>query len=219
MKSTNLFSEFDATLARPLFEEFEYPWEVLPKLKEFILSIGPLLGADEYDSPSEGVWVHRSAQIFPNNYILGPCIIGPNTELRPNAFVRSSVLVGSNCVVGNATELKNCILFDCAKAPHYNYVGDTIMGYCVHMGAGVICSNIKSDKTSVIIHDGLMNIPTGLVKLGAILGDHVEIGCNSVLCPGSILFPHASVYPLSRVRGVVKARHIYKSQGEIVERI
>ncbi len=219
MKSTELFLELDATLARPLFEESVYAWEVLPKIKEFILSIGPLLPAEEYDHPEENVWIHKSVRRFPGNYIAGPCIIGPETEVRPGAFIRGSALVGGGCVVGNSTELKNCILFDHVQAPHYNYVGDSIMGHYAHTGAGVICSNVKSDKTLVTVHDGLSSIPTGLKKFGAIIGDHVEVGCNSVLCPGTVLMPYASVYPLSRVRGVVKARHIYKAQGEIVERV
>lgn len=219
MKNTDLFLELDATLARPLFEETLYAWEVLPKIKEFILSIGPPLPAEEYDSPAENVWIHKSAKIFPNNYIAGPCIIGPETEVRPGAFIRGSALVGGHCVIGNSTELKNCILFDHVQAPHYNYVGDSIMGHYSHTGAGVICSNVKSDKTLVVVHNGSMQLPTGLKKFGAILGDHVEVGCNSVLCPGTVILPHASVYPLSRVRGVVKAGHIYKAQGEIVERI
>lgn len=219
MKNRELFLEPNTTLAWPLIEETEYPWEILPKIKDFILSIGPSLPAEEYDNPQENVWIHKSAKIYPNNYIAGPCIIGPETEVRPNAFIRGSALVGMKCVVGNATELKNCILFDHVQTPHYNYVGDSILGHYAHTGAGVILSNVKSDKTLVTVRDGQRHIPTGLKKFGAMLGDHVEVGCNSVLCPGSILMPYASVYPLSRVRGLVKARHIYKAQGEIVERI
>lgn len=219
MKNCELFLEPNTTLAWPLVEETEYPWEMLPKIKDFILSIGPSLPTDEYDNPQENVWIHKSAKIYPNNYIAGPCIIGAETEVRPNAFIRGSALVGIKCVVGNATELKNCILFDHVQTPHYNYVGDSILGHYAHTGAGVILSNVKSDKTLVVVRDGQRQIPTGLKKFGAILGDHVEVGCNSVLCPGSILMPHASVYPLSRVRGLVKARHIFKAEGKIVERV
>ncbi|MDO4571725.1 MAG: UDP-N-acetylglucosamine pyrophosphorylase [Clostridia bacterium] len=219
MKNGEVFLELDASLAKPLFLETAYPWEVLPRIKAFILSIGPSLPPSEYEQRDGQVWVHRSARLFPNIYIAGPCIIGPNSELRPGAFIRGSVLVGADCVVGNSTELKNCILFDHVQAPHYNYVGDSIMGHYAHTGAGVICSNVKSDKTLVSVNDGLARIPTGLKKFGAIIGDHVEVGCNSVLCPGTVLLPYASVYPLSRVRGVVKARHIYKAQGEIVQRV
>lgn len=219
MKNTDLFLNLDATLARPLFEQTTYPWEVLPLIKEFILALGPTLPKDEYDCPLEDVWIHKSANVWPNNVICGPTIIGAETEVRPGAFIRGSVLVGRGCVIGNSTELKNCILFDHVQAPHYNYVGDSVMGEYAHTGAGAICSNVKSDKTRVSVHDGQTCVPTGLKKFGAIMGDYVEVGCNSVLCPGTVVMPHASVYPLSRVRGVVKAGHIYKSATEIVERV
>lgn len=216
MKNSDMFSDLDATLARPLFEETEYPWEVLPKIKQFILDLGSTLDETEYDHPSEDVWIHKTAKIYPNTYIAGPTIIGAETEVRPGAFVRGSALVGRKCVVGNSTELKNCILFDRVQVPHYNYVGDSIFGHYSHTGAGAICSNVKSDKTPVVVHAADGDYPTGLKKFGAILGDHVEVGCNSVLCPGSVIEPNARIYPLSRVRGVVPAGHIYKSKTEIV---
>ena len=218
MLNQDMFADLSTTLAKDLFLETVYPWEVLPKIKEFVRALGQTLSLDEYDHPADEVWIHKSAKLFPNIYIDGPAIIGAETELRPGAFVRGSALVGKGCVVGNSTELKNCILFDKVQVPHYNYVGDSILGNYSHMGAGSICSNVKSDKTLVVVRgDGLV-IETGLKKFGAILGDHVEVGCNSVLNPGTVLEPYSSVYPLSRVRGVVPAQHIYKSQDEIVLR-
>lgn len=218
MLNQDMFADLSTTLAKDLFLETAYPWEVLPKIKEFVRALGQTLSLDEYDHPADEVWIHKSAKLFPNIYIDGPAIIGAETELRPGAFVRGSALVGKGCVVGNSTELKNCILFDKVQVPHYNYVGDSILGNYSHMGAGSICSNVKSDKTLVVVRgDGLV-IETGLKKFGAILGDHVEVGCNSVLNPGTVLEPYSSVYPLSRVRGVVPAQHIYKSQDEIVLR-
>lgn len=219
MKNTDMFSDFSATLAEGLFLGTEYPWEVLPQIKEFIRALGPKLPAEEYDHPSGEVWIHRSVRLYPNIYIDGPTIVCAESEVRPGAFIRGSVLVGKKCVVGNSTELKNCILFDHVQVPHYNYVGDSILGQYAHIGAGVICSNVKSDKTLVVVRGGGEPIETGLKKFGAILGDHVEVGCNSVLNPGTVLEPYASVYPLSRVRGLVKAGHIFKSQEEIVRRI
>lgn len=218
MKNQDMFQDFSATLAARLFSESVYPWEALPLIKAFVEALGPTLGADEYDHPSDGVWIHKRAVLFPNIYIAGPTVIGEGTEVRPGAFIRGAALVGRGCVVGNSTELKNCILFDHVQVPHYNYVGDSILGEYAHMGAGSICSNVKSDKTLVTVR-GEETIETGLKKFGAILGDHVEVGCNSVLNPGTVLEPYASVYPLSRVRGVVKAGHIFKAQGDIVQRI
>lgn len=217
MINTDMFLNPDATIAWPLFVNTTYPWEVLGKIKAFIQEVGPHLDPAEYEEAAPQVWIHKSAKIYPNNYIGGPAIIGPETEVRPGAFIRGSALVGKKCVVGNSTELKNCILFDNVQVPHYNYVGDSILGHYAHMGAGSICSNVKSDKTLVIVH-GSQEIPTGLKKFGAILGDHVEVGCNSVLCPGAVLEPYASVYPLSRVRGVVRSWHIFKSEGDVVAR-
>ena len=211
IKNTDLFSDLSATLAASLFEETEYPWEVLPRIKDFVLALGPRLDGSEYERVADQVWIHRSCKVYDTAVILGPTIIGAETEVRPSAFIRGSVLVGRNCVVGNSTELKNCILFDRVQVPHYNYVGDSVFGYRAHTGAGAICSNVKSDKTSVAVHGPEGELPTGLRKFGAILGDHVEVGCNSVLCPGN-------VYPLSRVRGVIPAGHIYKAEGNVVEK-
>ena len=218
MKNYDMFADLSTTLAKDLFLETVYPWEVLPRIKDFVRGLGQALSLDEYDHPAPEVWIHKSAKLYPNIYIDGPTVIGAETEVRPGAFIRGSVLVGKGCVVGNSTELKNCILFDKVQVPHYNYVGDSILGNFAHMGAGSICSNVKSDKTLVIVRPADGRIETGLKKFGAILGDHVEVGCNSVLNPGTVIEPHASVYPLSRVRGVVKAGHIFKSQDDIVPR-
>ncbi|MBQ3013483.1 MAG: UDP-N-acetylglucosamine pyrophosphorylase [Clostridia bacterium] len=208
------------TLAKGFLSEHTYPWEALFAIKEIIVALGHSLSKNEYDIIGEDVWISKSAKIYPNNYIEGPCIIGHNTEVRPGAFIRGSVLVGENCVVGNSTELKNCILFDNVQVPHYNYVGDSILGYKAHMGAGAVTSNVKSDKTPVVIKglDGL-KIATGRKKVGAMLGDYVEIGCGSVLNPGTIIGRGSSVYPLSSVRGVIPEGSIYKSAGDIVKRI
>ena len=218
MKNTDLFSDLSATLAASLFEETEYPWEVLPRIKDFVLALGPTLDGSEYERVADQVWIHRSCKVYDTAVILGPTIIGAETEVRPSAFIRGSVLVGRNCVVGNSTELKNCILFDRVQVPHYNYVGDSIFGYRAHTGAGAICSNVKSDKTSVAVHGPEGELPTGLRKFGAILGDHVEVSCNSVLCPGTVIGQNSNVYPLSRVRGVIPAGHIYKAEGNVVEK-
>ncbi len=207
------------TQASGYLEGFTYPWEALAEIKEMILGLGETLDPELYEKVGENVWISRTAKIYPNNYIEGPSIIGHNTEVRPGAFIRGSVLVGENCVVGNSTELKNCILFDNVQVPHYNYVGDSILGYKSHMGAGSITSNVKSDKTLVVIKnfDG-ERIETGRKKVGAMLGDYVEIGCGSVLNPGTVIGRNASVYPLSSVRGIVPEGSIYKSQGEVVKR-
>ena len=218
MKNSDLFSDFSKSLAQPLFEKYTYPWEILPHIKEFILSLGPTLDRDEYNRVAEDVWIHKSCKVFETAVILGPCIICEGTEVRPSAFVRGSALVGKNCVVGNSTELKNCILFDHVQVPHYNYVGDSIFGNYAHTGAGVICSNVKSDKTLVVIKNHGENIETGIKKVGAFLGDHADVGCNSVLCPGAVIGPNTNVYPLSRVRGVVPANRIYKSEEAVVEK-
>lgn len=215
MKNAELFENLDTTLARTLFEETVYPWEVLPLIKAFVLQVGPTLPNDEYELTEETVWIHRSAKLYPGAYIAGPTIIGPETEVRPGAFLRGSILVGRKCVVGNSTELKNCILFDNVQVPHYNYVGDSILGNFAHMGAGSICSNVKSDKKNIVVH-GDEERETGLRKFGAILGDRADVGCNSVLCPGTVLGAGARVYPLSRVRGVVPKAHIYKGENDIV---
>ena len=206
------------TIAAGLFEGRTYPWEVLGGIKDFILALGPTLPEEEYDHPAEGVWIAKDATVFPSAYIGAPCIIDHGAEVRHCAFIRGSAIVGKGCVVGNSVELKNVVLFDSVQTPHYNYVGDSILGYKSHMGAGSITSNVKSDKTLVVVKSGAERIETGLKKFGAILGDNVEVGCNSVLNPGSVLGRGVSVYPTSSVRGVIPAGHIYKSADEVVER-
>ena len=203
------------TKAAPLFEGKTYPYEVLDGIKGFILELGTTLSPEEYDHPKEDVWIAKDAVIYPNNYIAGPCIIGHKTEVRPGAFIRGSALVGDNCVVGNSTELKNVILFDNVQVPHYNYVGDSILGYKSHMGAGSITSNVKSDKLLVVVKDGEEKIETGLKKIGAMLGDRVEVGCNSVLNPGTVIGRDSNVYPTSCVRGTVPPKSIWKNNGKI----
>ena len=203
------------TQAAPLLEEVEYPWQALAGISGFILSLGSTLSAEEYDHPSEDVWIARSAKVAPTASITGPCIIGPETEVRHCAFIRGKALIGAGCVVGNSTELKNVILFDQAKVPHYNYVGDSILGFQAHMGAGSITSNVKSDKTLVVIRDGEERFPTGLKKVGAMLGDRAEIGCNTVMNPGTVIGRDSSVYPTSCVRGTVPANSIFKDQAHI----
>ena len=208
--------DLSKTIAAPLFEGKKYPWEVLTDIKEFILKLGPTLPADEYDNPSEGVWIAKDATVFDSAYIGSPCIIDHGAEIRQCAFIRQSAIVGKNAVVGNSTELKNVVLFDNVQVPHYNYVGDSVLGYKSHMGAGSITSNVKSDKTLVVVKNGDEHIETGLKKFGAMLGDHVEVGCNSVLNPGTVIGCNSNIYPVSCVRGVVPANSIYKSQDNIV---
>ena len=217
LKTVDLF-DLSHTKAAPLLEKAEYPWEALDGIKNFILELGKTLSPDEYDHPSDNVWIAKDAIIFPNNYIAAPCIIGHKTEVRPGAFIRGSALIGDNCVIGNSTELKNCIIFDNVQVPHYNYVGDSVLGYKSHMGAGSITSNVKSDKTLVTVRDGEEKMETGRKKFGAMVGDYVEVGCNSVLNPGTVLGRRASVYPLSCVRGTVPEDHIFKAPGKIVRR-
>lgn len=197
-------------------QQFTYPWEALAGISDLILSIGATLSEAEYDHPAPDVWIAKDATVFPSAYIHGPCIIGHGTEVRQCAFIRGSALVGDHCVVGNSTELKNVILFDNVQVPHYNYVGDSILGYKAHMGAGSITSNVKSDKLPVVIKNGDEHIPTGRKKVGAMLGDRVEVGCNSVLNPGTVIGRDSNVYPTSCVRGVIPAAHIYKDQQHIV---
>ena len=204
------------TLAAPLLEKFTFPWEALPEIRDFLLSLMPALGPD-YEQIAPSVWVHKTAVIAPTAFLGGPCVIGPETEVRHGAFIRGSALVGAGCVVGNSVELKNAILFDKVQTPHYNYVGDSILGYRSHMGAGSITSNVKSDKTLVTVKTA-PPVETGLKKFGAILGDCVEVGCNSVLNPGCILGRRVSVYPVSCVRGVIPADSIVKTGGVIVTR-
>ena len=218
LKTCDLF-DLTHTLAADLLERTEYPWEALGGIKQFIIEIGQTLPVDEYEEVSEQVWIARDAKIYPNNYIAGPCIIGHETEVRPGAFVRGSALVGSHCVVGNSTELKNVILFDNVQVPHYNYVGDSILGYRSHMGAGSITSNVKSDKKLIVVRCGEERIETGLKKMGAMLGDGVEVGCNSVLNPGTVIGRNSNVYPTSCVRGTVPANCIWKNNGNVIEKI
>ena len=202
------------TQAEPYLRQFTYPWEALKGIKEMIEALGKTLDGD-YTQVSDRVWVHKTAAVAPTAFLGAPCIIGPGTEVRHCAFIRGAALVGANCVVGNSVELKNVILFDGVQVPHYNYVGDSILGHKAHMGAGSVTSNVKSDKTPVVIH-GTREIPTGLKKVGAMLGDGVEVGCNSVLNPGTVVGRNASIYPMSCVRGVVPADSIYKTGGKIV---
>ena len=204
------------TIAKEIFEGVTYPFEVLPKISEFIVKLGQTLPTDKYEFKGENVWIAKSAKVAPTASITGPAIIDEEAEIRHCAFIRGNAIVGKNAVVGNSTELKNVILFDCVQVPHYNYVGDSILGYKSHMGAGSITSNVKSDKTLVEIRVGDEKVPTGLKKMGAILGDNVEIGCGSILNPGSVSGAGSNVYPLSSVRGFVPGGSIYKKQGEVV---
>lgn len=208
--------DLDKTIAAKLFEGKTYPWEALDGIKSFILELGETLSADEYDHPEDGVWIAKDAKIFPSAYIGAPCIIDHGAEVRHCAFIRGSAIVGKNAVVGNSTELKNVVLFDNVQVPHYNYVGDSILGYKAHMGAGSITSNVKSDKTLVTVHIPDAPIETGRKKFGAILGDNVEVGCNSVLNPGTVVGRCSNIYPVSCVRGVVPANSIYKAKDNIV---
>ena len=207
--------DLDHTLAKDYLSQFTYPWEALAGIKEMIIGLGRTLDSEEYTEVSENVWVHKTAKVFPSAYLGAPCIIGPNTEVRHCAFIRGSALVGADCVVGNSVELKNVILFDHVQTPHYNYVGDSILGYYSHMGAGSITSNVKSDKQLVVVHNGTEQIETGIKKFGAMLGDHVEVGCNSVCNPGTVIGRWSNVYPTSCVRGVVPENAIFKNNGVI----
>ena len=208
--------DLEHTIAAKLFEGKTYPWEVLDDIKAFILELGPTLPKDEFDNPAEGVWIAKDAKVFASAYIGSPCIIDHEAEVRQCAFLRCPAIVGKNAVVGNSTELKNVVLFDNVQVPHYNYVGDSVLGYKAHMGAGSITSNVKSDKTLVVVHGGDEEIETGRKKFGAMLGDRVEVGCNSVLNPGTVIGRDCNVYPLSMVRGVVPPGHIFKKPGDIV---
>jgi len=214
MYTTKDLLDLTKTIAAPLFEKTTYPWEALDGIKDFILALGPTLPAEEFDNPSEGVWIARDARLFPSAYIGAPCIIDHGAEIRHCAFIRGSAVVGRNAVVGNSVELKNAVLFDNVQTPHYNYVGDSVLGYKSHMGAGSITSNVKSDKTLVVVK-GDEEIPTGRKKFGAVLGDFVEVGCNSVLNPGTVIGRHTNVYPTSSVRGVIPENSIYKGKNDI----
>ena len=206
------------TLAAPLLSSVTYPWEALPKIGAFILELGKTLSEEEYEKRGENIWIARSAKVAPTASITGPCIIGRDTEVRHCAFIRGNALVGDGAVVGNSTELKNVILFNKVQVPHYNYVGDSILGYKAHMGAGSITSNVKSDKLLVKVHTPEGDIETGIKKFGAMIGDEVEVGCGSVLNPGTVVGRNTNIYPLSSVRGVVPADSIYKKQGEVAKK-
>ncbi len=213
------FLDLNQTSAKKLFENIYYPWEVLPKIKSFILRIGPTLIKDEYDEIKENVWISKAAKVADSAHIDGPTIIGNGTEVRHCAFIRGGVIVGENCVIGNSTEVKNSILFNAVQIPHFNYVGDSILGYKAHMGAGSITSNVKSDRSIITVKIGAKKVETGLKKFGAILGDNTEIGCNAVLNPGSVLGRNVSVYPTTMVRGFTEENTIIKNTGEKIKKI
>lgn len=214
-KTKELFS-LDKSLAGEYLSKFEYPWQALSGIKALILTLGERLDKNEYDEISENVWVHKSVKIAPTAYIGAPCIIGKDTEVRQCAFIRSSALIGEGCVIGNSTEVKNAIIFDSVQVPHFNYVGDSILGYKAHLGAGAVTSNVKSDRSLVTVKTADGRIETGLKKFGAMVGDNVEVGCNSVLNPGTVIGRNSNIYPLSSVRGSVPENSIFKNQSTIV---
>lgn len=217
MNTKKLF-DLEHTLAKPLLEKTDYPWEVLPQISEFVTELGKTLSEDKYTEISPEVWVAKTAKIAPTAYIASPCIIGENTEVRQCAFIRGSALIGDNCVIGNSTEVKNSIIFDNVQVPHFNYVGDSVLGYKSHLGAGAVTSNVKSDKTEVtVLRDG-ERVKTGRKKFGAMVGDCTEVGCNSVLCPGTVTGKNCTVYPLSRVRGFVPENTIVKGDERVTKR-
>lgn len=217
-KITNMYT-LTETIAAPLLERHEYPWQVLPEIGAFILELGKTLDLEKFEQRGEDIWVAKSANVAPTAYLHGPLIIDEEAEIRHCAFIRGNAIVGKGSVVGNSTELKNVIIFNSVQVPHYNYVGDSVLGYKSHMGAGSITSNVKSDKTLVVVKSAEEQIETGLKKFGAMMGDYVEVGCNSVLNPGTVIGSHTNVYPLSMVRGVVPANSIYKNKNEVVEKI
>ena len=217
-KAENLL-DLSKTIAGDIFRNCEYVWEALPEIKEFIIKLGETLSEDVYEKRGENIWIAKSAKVAPTAYINGPVIICENAEIRHCAFIRGSAIVGEGAVIGNSTELKNCIIFNHAQVPHYNYVGDSILGYKAHLGAGSITSNLKSDKSLVTIPAGEERLATGLKKFGAIVGDNVEVGCNSVLNPGTVVGRNTNIYPLSMVRGYVPENSIYKKKGEVAEKI
>ena len=218
MITINDLFDLSHTLAKDYLSDFTYPWEALPGIKDMIVALGNRLSEEEYTQVSPHVWVHKTATVFPSAYLGAPCIIGAGTEVRHCAFIRGCALVGENCVVGNSVELKNVILFDKVQVPHFNYVGDSILGYKAHMGAGSVTSNVKSDKTLVVVKNGSESMETGLKKFGAMVGDEVEVGCNAVLNPGTVIGKNSNIYPTSCVRGVVPARSIWKSGGVVVKK-
>ena len=218
--SVNNLLDLSKTIAKELFDDVIFPWEVLPNIKEFIIKLGAVLDQNKFDNPQENVWIAKTANRYDTAYLSGPCIIDEGAEVRHCAFIRGSVIIGKNAVVGNSTELKNCLLFDNVQVPHYNYVGDSVLGYKAHLGAGAITSNVKSDKTLVTVKQSETNtvLQTELRKFGAVIGDNTEVGCNTVLCPGTIIGRECIIYPQSRVRGVVNARSIYKDPEYIIKR-
>ncbi len=218
LKAVNLF-DYSKTIAKPLLESIEYPWEALPKIKDFIIELGKTLDPEIYEQRGENIWIAKSATVFDSAYLGGPLIICEDAEVRHCAFIRGSAIVGKGAVVGNSTELKNSILFDGVQVPHYNYIGDSILGYKSHTGAGTITSNLKSDKSLVTVACDDEKVETDVKKFGAMLGDHVEVGCNSVLNPGSVIGRNTNIYPLSFVRGYVAENSIYKRLGEIADKI
>ena len=213
------YFDYSRTLAAPLFDGIEYPWEVLPRLESFILALGPMLSADEFEQVSDNVWISRSAVVAPTASITGPCIIDSGAQIRHCAFIRGNVIVGKGTVVGNSCEVKNSLLFDEVEAPQFNYVGDSILGYKSHLGAGAITSNIKNDKKNVEVHFQLGSIETNMRKLGAIVGDGVQVGCNCVLNPGTVIGKGTRIYPLNSIRGWIDEKSIYKHEGKVVEMI
>ncbi|MDD3653581.1 MAG: UDP-N-acetylglucosamine pyrophosphorylase [Desulfotomaculaceae bacterium] len=217
IKISDLF-DFRETIAKDIFAGCEYPWEIIPKIKSFILELGETLSRIDFDHPADDIWIARTANVAPTAYIHGPCIVGQYAEIRHCAFIRGSAVIGEHAVVGNSTELKNVILFNSVQVPHYNYVGDSILGFKAHMGAGSITSNVKSDKSPVTVRINNETAKTGMKKVGAMLGDHVEVGCNSVLNPGTIIGRNSMIYPLSLVRGYVPEDSIFKQGGEIVRK-
>ena len=210
--------DLEHTIAADIFSGLTYPWEALPKISEFIIALGAALSSDEYDRRGEDIWIAKTAKVAPTAYLHGPLIICDGAEIRHCAFIRGSAIVGRGSVIGNSTELKNCIIFDSAQVPHYNYIGDSILGYKSHLGAGAITSNLKSDRSLVTLPTDGGRFATGLKKFGAIVGDNAEVGCNSVLNPGTVVCRNSTVYPLSMVRGIVPANTIYKKQGELAEK-
>ena len=220
LKTTDLL-DLSKTVAAELFDGCEYPWQALGSIKSFIIKLGETLPEDKFEKRGEDIWIAKSAKVFPSAYIAGPCIIDEEAEVRHCAFIRGSAIVGKNCVVGNSVELKNVVLFDNVQVPHYNYVGDSVLGYKSHMGAGSITSNVKSDKTLVVVkdcYDSKEEIATGRKKFGAMLGDYVEVGCNSVLNPGTVIGRNSNIYPVSRVRGVVPANSIFKDKDNVIQK-
>lgn len=216
-KINDLF-DLEHTIAKDYLSQYEYPWDALKGIKELIVELGNKLDKNEFNEVKPNVWIHKTATVFESAYIGEPCIIGANTEVRHCAFIRGAALVGENCVVGNSCELKNVILFDNVQTPHYNYVGDSILGYKSHMGAGSITSNVRSDKKLITVHNGDEDMETGIKKIGAMLGDYVEVGCNSVLNPGTVIGRNSNIYPTSCVRGTVPEGSIYKNNGKVIKK-